>query len=162
MLVLQVLLYKNPAVPHLLINNSKTEIFILCNGTSQTSWGFSLHQYLLLCTHSHNLNNSSDYNIRSRSHPLYISSSNDLHCQILVSPSGSRLFCKVITLTNLLHCEMCFSEFHMTSQDMQRDFMVCMQLCNNIIKSVSVRTFFSLCIIYKFSCLKLGCYGIRC
>jgi len=156
------LLYNNPTVPHLLINNSKTEIFILCNGTSQTSWGFSLHQYLPLCTHSHNLNNSSDYNIRSRSHPLYNSSSNDLHCQTLVSPSGSRLFYKVITLTNLLHCKMYFSEFHITSQEMQRDFMACMQLCINIIKSVSVRTFFSLYIIYKSSCLKLGCYGISC
>jgi len=93
---------------------------------------------------------------------LYNSSSNDLHCQILVSPSGSRLFYKVITLTNLLHCEVYLSEFHITSQEMQRDFMACMQLCINIIKSVSVRTFFSLYIIYKSSCLKLGCYGISC
>lgn len=150
----------------LLINNPKTQIFILCNGTSQTTWAFSVHQYLLLwlCTHSHNLkHNSSEHDIRSRSQPLYNNSSNDLHCQILVSPSGSRLFCKVITLTNLLYCEMNFSEFHMISQETQRDFMACMQLSTNIIKTVSVRTFFSLYFIYHYSCyLTLGCYGTSC
>lgn len=137
----------------------------MCNGTSQTTWGFSVHQHLLLwlCTHSHNLkHNSSEHNIRSRSQSSYNNSSNDLHYKILVSPSGSRLFCKVRTLTNLLYCEMYFSEFHI-SQEMQRDFMACMQLCTNIIKTVSVRTFFSLHFIYhQSSCLKLGCYGTSC
>jgi len=39
---------------------------------------------------------------------------------------------------------MYFSEFHMISHKMQRDFMACMQLCINIINSVSVRTLLSL------------------